>query len=238
MSYVQSVSPTWFSHGPLTTLGRLYGWGDSLINPPGAGPQSLLFHRVIFGCRAQHTLFSCTESISNHLVLVLVLPPCCNLDGVEVSISQLLCRSSAPLPTSWMLSMRGYQSNVPRSVVQSLTPVAVPLPEVPAQPSPFSGAVTGVPDRFDQRPQSPSTNAAVMHSAPAVPPQPSPFSRSASSAPGSNLFVAVPQSVPAVPVPPTSIPQSSSGGVPDGVVLRLLVLVHPQGAILKRSQCG
>ena len=117
--------------------------------------------------------------------------------------------------------MRGYQSNVPRSVVisahslQSLTPVAVPLPEIPVQPSPFSGAVTGVLDRFDQRPQSPSTNAAVLHSLPAVPPQPSPFSLSASSNPGSNLPVPVPQSVPAVPVPPTSIPQSSSGGVPD-----------------------
>ena len=51
---------------------------------------------------------------------------------------------------------------------QNLAPVAVPLPEVPAQPSP------------------------------------------ASSVPGSNLLVPVPQSVSAAPIPPTSIPQSSS----------------------------
>ena len=113
---------------------------------------------------------------------------CCNLDGVEVSTSQLLSRSSAPLPTSWMLSMRGCQSSVPRSVVISAHSEShssrCSLPEVPAQPSPFSGAVSGVPDRLDQRPQSPSTNGVVVHSLPAAPPQPSPFSRSASSVQG------------------------------------------------------
>ena len=47
ISHVLPVSPTWFSHGPLTILVRLYAWGDSPILPPGAGSQSWLFCPLI-----------------------------------------------------------------------------------------------------------------------------------------------------------------------------------------------
>ena len=37
----------WFSRGPLSQMGRLYGWRDSPISPPGGGPQSWLFCPLI-----------------------------------------------------------------------------------------------------------------------------------------------------------------------------------------------
>ena len=37
------VVPIWFLHGPVSTMGRLYGWGESPITPPGSGSQSWLF---------------------------------------------------------------------------------------------------------------------------------------------------------------------------------------------------
>ena len=44
----QSVGVSgWFSRGPFSHMGRLYGWGDSPITPPGGGPQSWLFCPLI-----------------------------------------------------------------------------------------------------------------------------------------------------------------------------------------------
>ena len=37
----------WFSQGPLSEMGPLYGWGESPITPPGSGPQSWLFCPLI-----------------------------------------------------------------------------------------------------------------------------------------------------------------------------------------------
>ena len=37
----------WFSQGPLSQMGRLYGWGNFAISPPGGGPQSWLFCPLI-----------------------------------------------------------------------------------------------------------------------------------------------------------------------------------------------
>ena len=37
----------WFVRGPLSTMGSLYGWGESPISPPGSGPQSWLFCPLI-----------------------------------------------------------------------------------------------------------------------------------------------------------------------------------------------
>ena len=41
------VVPSWFLHGPLSTMGRLYGWSESPIPPLGSGPQSWLFCPLI-----------------------------------------------------------------------------------------------------------------------------------------------------------------------------------------------
>ena len=43
----QEVSRTWFSHGPLASLGPLYRWGEHPITVPGQGPQSWLFCPII-----------------------------------------------------------------------------------------------------------------------------------------------------------------------------------------------
>ena len=39
--------PTWFSHGPLSNMGPLYGWGSPPVTPPGSGSQSWLFCPLI-----------------------------------------------------------------------------------------------------------------------------------------------------------------------------------------------
>ena len=39
----QPSSLSWFSHRPLINVGRLYGWCNSPINPPGAGPHVMAF---------------------------------------------------------------------------------------------------------------------------------------------------------------------------------------------------
>ena len=107
----RSVSPTWFSHGPLTTLGHLYGWGDSLVDPPNAVPQSWFFCLSIFlglahaerarsvalystisraplpapqhdhWMSAHQTFFSCTESISRCPLRLVALAPLCFSEG-------------------------------------------------------------------------------------------------------------------------------------------------------------
>ena len=251
ISHVQPVPPTWFSHGPLTTLGRLYAWGDSPILPPGAGSQSWLFCPLISlglvhaerarsvalystGSRTplpapQHDFWmSCAsdivqlygeyfQSLSPSSAVATMLQSGWSGGEHLPALVQEQCTPSHIMDAlhAWLSIQCSAFGGDQHSQPQSLNPVAVPLPEVPAQPSPFSGALSGVPDRVDQRPQSHSTNGVVVHSLPAVPPQPSPFSCSASSVPGSNLIAPVPQSVSAVPVAPTSIPQSSSGVVPD-----------------------
>ena len=43
----QEVRRTWFSHGPLASLGPLYGWGEHPITVPGQGPQSWMFCPII-----------------------------------------------------------------------------------------------------------------------------------------------------------------------------------------------
>ena len=43
----RSVVPNWFLHGPLSTMGRRYGWDQSPISPPGNGSQSWLFCPLI-----------------------------------------------------------------------------------------------------------------------------------------------------------------------------------------------
>ena len=39
--------PNWFTHGPLSTFGHLYGWGAVPISPPGSGSQSWLLCPLI-----------------------------------------------------------------------------------------------------------------------------------------------------------------------------------------------
>ena len=44
---VANQSRNWFSHGPLASAGRLYGWGEGPITSPGQGTQSWLFCPLI-----------------------------------------------------------------------------------------------------------------------------------------------------------------------------------------------
>ena len=46
-SSLQEVRRTWFSHGPLASMGPLYGWSEHPITVPGQGPQSWLFCPII-----------------------------------------------------------------------------------------------------------------------------------------------------------------------------------------------
>ena len=39
--------PNWFTHGPLSTFGHLYGWGAAPTSPPGSGSQSWLLCPLI-----------------------------------------------------------------------------------------------------------------------------------------------------------------------------------------------
>ena len=43
----RSVVPIGFFTAPLSTMGRLFGWGESPISPPGSGSQSWLFFPLI-----------------------------------------------------------------------------------------------------------------------------------------------------------------------------------------------